>query len=145
MKKQEIIDFVLQEGEGYKVEFKESFDKSLVREMAAFANSEGGRVFLGITDKGKIRGIKITNKLKSQIQDIARNCDPSIKVSLEEFDSILIINVYEGNNKPYKCSSGFYLRQESNSQKMTVSEIREFFSKEGKILFDEMINKKFSL
>ena len=60
MKKQEIIDFVLQEGEGYKVEFKESFDKSLVREM-------------------------------------------------------------------------------------TVSEIREFFSKEGKILFDERINKKFSL
>ena len=84
------------------------------------------------------------NKLKSQIQDIAGNCDPSIKVNLEEFDNILIINVYEGDDKPYKCSSGFYLRQELNSQKMTVSEIREFFNKEGKILFDEMINKKFS-
>ena len=142
--KHKVIDFILRAGEGYKVEFKESFDKSLAREMVAFANSEGGRIFLGVTDEGKIKGIKITNKLKSQIQDTARNCDLSIKVDLEKFDNILIINVHEGNNKPYKCSSGFYLRQEANSQKMTVSEIREFFNKEGKILFDEMINKKFS-
>ncbi len=143
--KHKVIDFILQAGEGYKVEFKESFDKSLAREMAAFANSEGGRIFLGITDEGKIKGVDVTNKLKSQIQDIARNCEPSIKVKLEKISNILIVNIPEGCDKPYKCSSGFYLRQESNSQKMTVSEIREFFNKEGKILFDEMINKKFSL
>lgn len=138
------LSFILQEGEGLKIEFKESFDKSLAKEIVAFANSTGGRIFLGVNDKGKFKGINITNKLKSQIQDLARNCDPAIKIDLEEFDNILIINVVEGKNKPYSCSSGFYLRQGSNSQKMTRDEIKEFFNKEGEILFDEMINKDFS-
>lgn len=55
------LNFVLQEGEGLKIEFKESFDaKSLAREITAFANSSGGKVFLGISDDNKIRGIRIT-------------------------------------------------------------------------------------
>ncbi|MBS3099311.1 putative DNA binding domain-containing protein [Candidatus Pacearchaeota archaeon] len=67
------FDFILQEGEGLKIEFKEPFDKSIANEMTAFANSEGGRIFLGIDDKRNVRGVEITNRLKSQIQDIARN------------------------------------------------------------------------
>jgi ATP-dependent DNA helicase RecG len=59
-------------------------------------------------------------------------------------DNILIINVHEGINKPYRCSSGFFLRQGSNSQKLSTEEIREFFHREGKILFDDVINTSFS-
>ena len=69
------LEFILQEGEGLKIEFKESFDKSLAKEIVAFANGEGGRIFLGVDDKSIMRGIKITNKLKSQIQDLANHCD----------------------------------------------------------------------
>ncbi|MBU1854896.1 MAG: ATP-binding protein, partial [Nanoarchaeota archaeon] len=57
MNKQE-FDLILQEGEGLKVEFKQAFDKSLAKEMAAFANSVGGRILLGVEDNGKIKGIK---------------------------------------------------------------------------------------
>ncbi len=88
-------------------------------------------------NKGKIEGIKITNKLKSQIQDIARNCDPSINASIKEFENILIVETKEGKDKPYKCSFGFYLRQGANSQKMTRDEILDFAIGEGKIRFDE--------
>ena len=70
------FEFILQSGEGYFVEFKEGIDKTLVKQIVAFSNSQGGKIFIGITDKGQIKGIKITNKIKSQIQDIARNCDP---------------------------------------------------------------------
>ena len=55
MNKRKVIDFILQAGEGYTIEFKESVDKSFAKELTAFANSEGGRIFLGVTDKGKIR------------------------------------------------------------------------------------------
>jgi len=141
MQKKE-LKFILQEGEGLKIEFKESL-KNLDKEMAAFANSEGGRIFLGISDDNKLKGIKITNKLKSQIQDIARNCDPHVKIILEEIGNVLIINVKEGIDKPYKCSSGFYLRQGPNSQKLTRDEIINFSIGEGKIKFDEQFNTKF--
>jgi len=75
------LEFILQEGEGLKIEFKESFDKSLAKEIVAFANACGGRIFLGVNDKGKIIGCKLTNKLKSRIINIAHNCDPKINTA----------------------------------------------------------------
>ena len=87
------FEFILQEGEGLKIEFKEAFDsKNLSKELVAFANSEGGKIFLGVRDNGTIRGIEINNKLKSQIQDLARNCDPEVKISLEGYENIIIIH-----------------------------------------------------
>jgi len=141
--KEKDLRIILQEGEGYKIEFKENLSRAIVEDIVAFANASGGRIFLGISDEGKIKGIKITNKLKSQIQDSARNCDPKIEVFLERYNDILIIEVKEGDNKPYKCSFGFYLRQGANSQKLTRDEIIQFFIAEGKIRFDEQINTNF--
>lgn len=139
----EDLKIILQEGEGYKVEFKENLS-GLDKELVAFANSSGGRIFLGVRDDGKIVGIKITNRLKSQIQDIANNCDPKIKIILEGIEDILVVNVREGDDKPYKCSSGFYKRIGSNSQKLTRNEIIDLFKSEGKIRFDELIEPKFN-
>ncbi len=132
------LDFILQEGEGQFIEFKESFDNSLAKEIIAFANASGGKIFLGINDNNEVKGIKITNKLKSQILDIARNCDPSIKIKLSEFKNILIIDIFEGKDKPYRCSSGFYLRSNANSQKMKRNEILDFITKVSKVFFDEL-------
>ncbi len=77
------LKFILQEGEGQFIEFKENLDKKFAQEIVAFANASGGRIFLGIDDKNNIKGINITNKLKSEVQDIARNCDPSIVIKFE--------------------------------------------------------------
>ena len=89
------LSFILEDGENQFVEFKEAFDKSIVKEIVAFANANGGRIFIGIDDKDNVVGINITNSLKSRLQDIAKNCDPKIVVSLETFENILIINVKE--------------------------------------------------
>jgi ATP-dependent DNA helicase RecG len=95
------LEIILKEGEGYKIEFKEGIS-GLEREIVAFANASGGKVFLGATDDGKIKGIKLTQKLKSQIQDIANNCRRRIKITTEDIDNVLIINVREGEDKPYE-------------------------------------------
>ena len=71
------LKFILSEGEGTFVEFKEKVSKTLVREIVAFANASGGRVLLGVSDDSVPIGIRIDNRLKSQVQDRARNCDPS--------------------------------------------------------------------
>ena len=74
---------ILQEGEGQFVEFKEKPDNSLVKEIVAFANASGGKIILGVDDSGEIKGIPITNRLKSQILDYGKNCDPEIPLNLE--------------------------------------------------------------
>jgi len=134
---------VLELGEGQFIEFKESFDKSLPKEIVAFANASGGIIYLGVTDAGTMKGIDVTNRLKSQIQDIAYNCDPSIIINLFEKDNILAIEVAEGKNKPYSCSNGFYMRMGANSQKMTRNEILALAIKSGKVRFDEQICANF--
>ena len=133
----------LQIGEGQFIEFKESIDKSLSKEIVAFANASGGVIYLGITDSGGIKGVKITNRIKSEIQDIARNCDPSIFVSLDSNQNVLCISVDEGISKPYSCSDGFFLRIGANSQKMKRDEVLTLAVKTGKIRFDEQICNQF--
>ena len=99
---------------------------------------------MGIDDKNQVKGIKTDNKLKSQIQDIAKNCDPSIIIQLKQFENILIVEIGEGKNKPYSCSDGFYMRMNANSQKMARNQIIELSIKEGKIRFDEQICHNFN-
>ncbi|MGD9160493.1 MAG: putative DNA binding domain-containing protein, partial [Desulfobacteraceae bacterium] len=143
MKKKE-FEYILQNGESYLVEFKERVNSSLSREITAFANASGGRIFLGVSDDGKAIGIDITNRLRSQIQDIANSCQPSINVNLKKYSSsILIIDVPEGKDKPYQCSEGFFIRMGSNAQKMHRDRIVEFLQSEGKIKFEEQVHKKF--
>lgn len=133
-----------QEGEGFKVEFKEKIAR-LDREIVAFANAAGGEILLGVSDDGEIKGIEITNKLLSQIQDIARNCDPSIQIELHKHIAlgVLVIAVHEADNKPHKCSDGFFLRIGPNSQKLKRDEIVQFINQVGKTHFDEIYNQKF--
>ena len=134
---------IIQLGEGQFAEFKESLDKNFQKELVAFANASGGTIYLGITDSGKVKGIEISNRLKSQIQDIAYNCDPSIIVKLVEIDNVLAIEIPEGKNKPYSSSAGFFMRMGANSQKMNRNGILELAIKTGKVRYDEQICDNF--
>ena len=98
---------------------------------------------MGITDGRKIKGAKVSNRLKSQVQDAASSCDPKVEIELLSFEDVLIVVVKEGNDKPYKCGSGFYRRVGPNSQKLSRSEIIEFLKDEEKIRFDDLRNSQF--
>jgi ATP-dependent DNA helicase RecG len=101
------LTHILEQGEGYRIEFKEQL-AGLDKEMVAFANASGGFIYLGINDKNQVIGIEADNKLLSQVQDIAQNCDPPVKIIPRKHKNILIIEVREGLDKPYRCSTGFY-------------------------------------
>ena len=139
------LKLILKKGEDYKTEFKEKVDKSLAKEIVAFANSSGGQIYIGITDDGKIKGVDITNELKSQIEDIARKCDPQIPISLQvmQKEKILIVEVKESKDKPHRCSSGFYISSGSSSQKLNTEEIRDFMEDEDLLNFDKVPCKEF--
>ncbi len=80
------FEYILQNGESYLVEFKERINSSLAREITAFANASGGRIFLGVSDTGEARGIEVTNQLRSRIQDMANNCQPPVAIDLKIYE-----------------------------------------------------------
>lgn len=141
---QRFLQLILAEGEGQKIEFKEK-PYGLAPVMVAFANSTGGRIFVGVTDDSQFKKLSLTNRLKSQITDIARNCDPSIKIKLIEHtqEGVVEIVVNEGMDKPYQCKEGFFLRIGPNTQKLTRDEIVQLIRHAGKVRFDEVIQENF--
>ena len=73
MKYSDVLD-IIKTGEGYTIEFKESMNSSIGKDICAFANSSGGKIILGVEDKtNKAVGCKLTNPEKSKVQNIARN------------------------------------------------------------------------
>jgi ATP-dependent DNA helicase RecG len=132
----DILKIVCAEGEGQKVEFKAK-PSSLANEMVAFANASGGSIFLGIADDGQIVGVGVSNRLRSQIQDIANNCDPRVPIRMVSHGRVIEIVVPEGIDKPYRCNEGFFLRIGPNSQQLTRDEILRFAIRSNKVRFDE--------
>ena len=124
-------------GEGFTTEFKRSMSSNLGREICAFANATGGVILIGVTDDGEIVGIANHNKLKSQVQSIARSADPPIAVEMESVNGVLCVTIPEQHGKPYSFGGKYYIREGASSQQMSRDEIREFFFKEGLIRFDK--------
>ena len=131
-------------GEGYRIEFKRSVDKTLIEEACAFANSSGGCILVGVADDGTVKGIDTGNRLRSQIQDTLSQLQPKLDISVEAKKNLILIHVPKGGEKPYSCSRGFFMRVGANSQKMTRNEIISFFKKEGRVNFEELISEKAS-
>lgn len=141
---EKMLALALLEGEGLSVEFKERLS-NLNREIVAFANTVGGVIYLGVDDNGKIVGIEIDNSLKSQVTDIAHNCDPSISITLHEHrkERVLAIHVSKGSDRPYKCKEGFYIRNGPSTQKLKRDEIITLINQTDKTRFDETLNDHF--
>lgn len=139
------LQSLLETGEGFTLEFKERISSSLGKDICAFANASGGTILIGVNDQGKKIGYSLTNADKSKIQDIARNMDPSFMVGVEQVEDVVVITVDEGKDKPYSVNGNFYMRIGANSQKLKRDEIRSFFQKQQLVVFDEKINKSFSL
>ncbi len=57
-------------GEGLQVEFKHKLPEwpKLMRELVAFANTQGGTVFIGVDDDGSIPGLKDPREIEEAIQ-----------------------------------------------------------------------------
>ena len=104
------LTILLHEGEGSMLEYKESLSSSFARELVALANTAGGKILLGVRDDGAVKGIPDSNDLRARVQDIARNCDPSVKVLVERVREVTVVTVRESDAKPVQCSEGFFWR-----------------------------------
>ncbi len=137
----EELSLILEKGEGYRLEFKQSINSDLPKEIVAFANASGGRIFIGVNDQNQIVGCDISNKAVSQIEQMASSCDPPVAVKIEKIPDIkiLVVHVPEGANRPHRCNKGFYLRNGANSQKMNTNDITSFIQAEGNVRFDEQL------
>lgn len=147
MDSEKSLRFMLSHPEGQFVELKRSVSSSVDREIVAFANSGGGHIIVGADNNGKVVGISDVNDQISRLESIARNCDPPIPLKISSYTldgkEILEVEVPDGEDKPYSCASGFFLRSGASTQKMKRDEIVEFLYSVGQVRWDEKSCKDF--
>lgn len=116
--------------EGYKVEYKSTFDKSVKDKIPAiitsFANSEGGWLIIGIDDNShevtcipKIRSDysqTISQLLKERTSPIPAFDSRFIRNPKNKGEGVLVVEIYEGNFSPYVANGTVYIRNGSSKE-----------------------------
>jgi len=118
----------------------------LAAEIAAFLNSEGGRIYVGVEDDGSISGLTAAqlgqlNQLISNVSTL--NLQPPAAVLTENVvtsdGTVLVIRIEEGDNKPYQTSDGFFwVKRGADKRKVTTrSELARLFQ-HGRAVYAEL-------
>lgn len=143
--KPEELKLIISEGEGVTVEFKEKYTSRIAEDIVAFANGKGGYILLGVSDQGKIVDEILSNKLKGNITTLARNCEPHINIKkMSQISKVVVIEIAEGDEKPYSCSSGYFRRLDAVTQKMVQKEVRTMFRETTDVFFESLPRKDFT-
>jgi ATP-dependent DNA helicase RecG len=137
---------LINKGEGYHLEFKleEENNEDFAKTIVCFANTDGGKILIGVDDSGKINGVSDIDKVMLRLDDIALNrCEPPLTIFQESITiddkSIIIVNVEKGTQRPYRTKSGqYYVRSSNRCRQATREELLRIFQSTKSLFYDEL-------
>ena len=96
-------------GEGRSLEFKQkvAFPEKIVRELIAFANTDGGTLLVGVEDDGKIAGVKFPEEEWLLIEsELSHTCRPALTlqsqiIRLSEKRYVLRVDIARSERRPH--------------------------------------------
>lgn len=103
----ETLKSIIREGEHQQQDFKFRIDdsKKIARTLSAFANTDGGRLLVGVKDNGKITGIDPTEEIHMIDAAADMYCQPKVpfesRVWQEDMRLVLEIIVKKSTERPH--------------------------------------------
>ena len=102
----ETLKSIIQQGEHQQLDFKFRIDdaKKIARTLSAFANTDGGRLLIGVKDNGKITGIDPSEEIHMIDAAVDMYCKPKLsfesRVWQEDMRLVLEIQISPSQEKP---------------------------------------------
>ena len=134
----------LRAGEDSYTEFKERIDnpESLAGEIVAFANTDGGRLLVGVSDSGQVAGLAEPTRIATQLAQIClENVLPPLLPLIENVEidgQVVVILDVRGVYKPYRTKGGrYYIRVGPSKQDASPQELLRLAQRAGSYRFDE--------
>jgi ATP-dependent DNA helicase RecG len=114
--------------ESKSIQYKREYTEDIKKTVIAFANTDGGRIYIGVEDDGSVSGVfkpeAVALQVNNAIRDSVRpdvTLFTEIAIEQSEGKHIVIISVQRGTARPYYLSGkgirpeGVFLRQGSST------------------------------
>jgi ATP-dependent DNA helicase RecG len=128
------------------VEFKTSLSEidQILETVSAFSNTNGGVIYIGVTDNGTISGVTIgKGTLEVLANEIKLNTDPRVFPNIEtdeiESQTIIKVSVQEYPIKPVWSKEKVFLRVGKTNQRASAEKIREMIAKNTPFHWDRQV------
>lgn len=123
---------VIGTSESAAVEWKPSLSQinEIIETIAAFANTEGGRLLVGVSKDGIVKGISIgKDTIESLVNRIAQHTEPKIhpRITLAKVEGkeIIMIEVKQSHDKLVLASGRPYVRVGNSTRQMSKEEYED--------------------
>ena len=133
------------------VELKEVVVDDIKKEIIAFANCDGGKLYIGVRDDGTVIGLDNADSVSLQISNMVRDAiKPDITMFLhyetivENGKNVVAIDIQRGTDRPYYLAKkgmrpeGVYVRQGYSSVPATDTAIRRMIKETDGDRFEAM-------
>ncbi|NDP22179.1 MAG: ATP-dependent DNA helicase [Paludibacter sp.] len=113
-------------------EFKSSFNVGVIETLVAFANTKGGSVYIGVNDKGEVKGVDIaTESVQQWSNEIKSKTEPSLVPFVEilqvENKTVVVLTTHDQPIKPISLLGKCYKRVNNSNHILNVSEIADLY------------------
>jgi len=136
---------LIKRGENENVEFKQEITEEKTKDkfaetVVAFSNTSGGAIIIGVNDNCEVVGIRDPRLEEDRARKILRSrCEPPVEpdITAREIDEklVLLVQVKEGENKPYTFrEKGIFVRSGPNNRMATRDELDETYSRKSTTL-----------
>ena len=133
------------------IELKSVVVEDVKKEIIAFANTNGGALYIGVSDNGDVIGVSNTDETIQQIANMVRDSiKPDITMFLHynsitiEEKQVIVVEIQQGTNKPYYLAKkglrpeGVYIRQGTSSVPASDAAIRRMIKETDGDSFESM-------
>lgn len=130
-----MMEVLYMQFESERIEYKSQMIDDIYKEVIAFANTDGGTIYLGIDDKGNLIGIENVDETYTRLTNGIRDAiHPDVTMFVRyvlQDNKVIRIEVNEGSSKPYYLKSkglkptGVYVRQGTSSVPASPEQIRQ--------------------
>ena len=126
------------------IEYKSSWHEDYLKWICGFANAQGGKIYIGKDDNGKIVGVDDYKKLMDEIPNKIKNLmGITAEVNLlQDSDKNFIEIIVQSYSVPISLRGRYYYRSGSVKQELTGAALNEFLLKRAGLTWDEVVEPR---
>lgn len=130
--------------ENQNIEYKESWRDEYLKWVCGFANAQGGRLYIGIDDKGNVCGVENAHRLSEDIPNkivALLGIVSDVNILNREGKDYIEIEVAP-SNIPISYKGKYYYRSGSTMQELNGVALQQFILKKMGRSWDDMVHER---